>query len=145
MTTESHLSNGRGPGYEVRDTNIRVIMWFGLALVILVIVLQLSLWGMLKIMSGGESEPVSPLIAPDVIHAQRQSLTIREKVALEGGYGVSDKASGTYKMPIEDAMKIVANRGIPLASKTPRTSVDVNSHDGKPASKDSKPMPESKP
>jgi hypothetical protein len=123
----------RGPGYEVRDTSVRAIVLFGVGLAILCLIAQVGLWGLLKVISGGQPEPPSPFKAPDLIREQRARLHAREHAALEGGYGWNDKAAGTVKIPIDDAMKLVAERGLPVTSTTPRTEVDINSHAGKKA------------
>jgi hypothetical protein len=131
----------RGPGYEVRDTNVRALVLFAIGLSVMVVVSQAGLWGLLKAISGDEPEPPSPFKAPEVVHEQRVQLQAREHAALQGGYGWTDKAAGTVKIPIEDAMKLIADRGLPVTSTKPRTEVDVNSHAGKAVSEEGKVKP----
>ena len=129
-----------GRGYEVRDANVRAVILFGVGLAAIVLVVQVGLWALLKGIAGEPENPPNPLNPPEVIHDQRVRLNDRERLALEGDYRWTDPTKGTVAMPIEGAMKRVAERGIPAASKTPRTSVDINSHAGKPA----EPRPETK-
>lgn len=123
----------RGPGYEVRDTNVRAIVLFGVGLAIVVLISQIVLWGLLKGISGGQPEAPSAFKSPDVVYDQRMQLQDRERYVLEGGYHWKDKSAGSVEIPIQDAMKLVAERGLPVTSTKPRTEIDVNSHAGKKA------------
>jgi hypothetical protein len=101
--------------------------------VVICLIIQIALWILLKGISGDQPEPPSPFKSPDVIHDQRVQLEERERSVLEGGYRWKDKSTGAVEIPIQDAMKLVAERGLPVTSTRPRTEVDVNSHAGKKA------------
>ena len=123
---------GRGPGYELRDTDVRAVAIFGVCLAVFCLVVMIGLWVELKALSGDQPEPPSPFKPPDVVIDQRIQLQARERTALDGGYGWSTETKGAVRIPIDEAIKLVAERGIPVLSKTPRTEVDINGHAGKP-------------
>ncbi len=161
-----------GPGYEVRDTNVKAIFVFVVGLFLFLFVAQVGLWGLIKAISGSpapEAHRESPYaetpragdnvlpargkITPEVvleITEQRRELRDREKAIL-GSYGrVADeeekkkgtgkeeekKKGGRVRIPIERAIDLIAERGLPATGSAGRTEVDVNSHSGVPADKD---------
>jgi hypothetical protein len=116
----SHPPEGaatKGPGYEVRDAKVSAVATFMLGLFVLAFVLQVLLWVLLKLISGGTPEPPSPLEPPDVIHEQRRQLGEREEAALKD---------------IDRAIEAIAEKGVPVYSGKPRTEADINSHAGTP-------------
>ena len=120
---------GRGPGYEVRDTNVRAIVVFLIGLTVLIIVVQVGLWGLLKSIKGEQTGPKLPLTSPEMITDQRKQLNTRENETLEG-YGWVDKKKGAVRIPISKAIDLLAEQGLPAPARPPRTEVDVNSHSG---------------
>jgi hypothetical protein len=142
---EPHAT-GDGPGYELRDVNPRSLLMFG---GVLIAFLTLLLFGMLNLykLFVNEKEPkeVVGARAPgniyDVLHNLRES----EKARLTS-YGWVDRKAGTVRIPIERAMDLVAERGVPHG-KGPRTEAELNSHagvsaeqaDAQPKAKDAKP------
>lgn len=111
-----------GPGYEVRDTNVRGIAVFIVGLFVMLAVVQVGLWGLLRGISGAP-EPQTPREAPDVITDQRRRLETGEREALDG-------KGAPGRMSIDQAIEIVADRGLPARGGRARTEVDVNSHSG---------------
>jgi hypothetical protein len=125
MTHESNQpAPGPGPGYEVRDTNVRAVVTFLVGLTLLVIVVQVALWGLLRGMSGSFATPRTELAAPATIPAQLEALHKSEDETLAGKGGV----------PVDEAMRRIAEKGLPL-SAAGLTEADVSSHAGIPASK----------
>lgn len=107
MTNEaSPPASGRGPGYEVRDTNVRAVVTFLVGLTLFVVVVQVFLWGLLR----GIAEPDPRAAAPpqisnpaqvaELLHALRE----REDAALAG------KTGG---LSVDDALRRLAEQGIP--------------------------------
>lgn len=151
-----------GPGYEVRDTNVTAIVVFVVGLFLFLFVAQVGLWGLIKGISGppapesrrespyaetpraGDTDlPVRGKITPEVvleITEQRRELRDREEAIL-GGYGrVADENDkekrGRVRIPIDRAIDLIAERGLPATGSAGRTEVEVNSHSGVPADKD---------
>jgi hypothetical protein len=126
---------GHGPGYEVRDTNVRAIVIFLIGLTVMIVVVQIGLWGMLKSIKGEQTGPMLPLTSPEMITDQRKQLNTRENETLEG-YGWVDKKKGAVRIPIGKAIDLLAEQGLPAPGHPPRTEVDVNSHSGTAAAPD---------
>ena len=117
---------GAGPGYEVRDTNVRAVVTFLVGLALLVIVAQVLLWGLLHLMSTTRVQPTAELTTQAMIPQLLAELHKQEDAVLAGKNG----------LPIDEAMHRLAVEGIPLTASG-LTEADVNSHAGIPASKDS--------
>lgn len=135
MPNESHLpagqpahgASGVGPGYEVRDTNVRGVVIFLVGLTAFVIVVQVVLWGVLRALEATAPEPPLTGPVPAAIHEQVEALRKGEDAALAG-------SAPSARMPIEAAFKEIEEKGIPL-SATGLTEADVNAHAGVPAAK----------
>jgi hypothetical protein len=130
----------RGPGYEVRDTNVRSIVVFTIGMFLALTVTQFSMWGLLKVITGGKPERADPLSGPEVAGRQLETLR-RDEGALLGGYGWADpakKKDGPVRIPIDRAIDLIAERGVPSSGGSARTEVEVNSHSGEPAPADVK-------
>jgi hypothetical protein len=117
----------------VSDANIRAVLYFAAGLAAFSLAVMVLLWVQLKALSGDQPEPPSPFKPPDVVRDQRIQLQSHEQAVLAGGYGWSAETKGAVRIPIDDAIKLVADRGLPVLSAKPRTEVDINSHAGKPA------------
>ena len=161
---------GRGPGYEVRDTNVWAVITFIVGLFAALIVTQFGLWGLLNAIAGGYRPPAPPAspyaesarpgdvpltppgkVTPEVvleITEQRRRLGAEEDATL-GGYAWVDnnndegkpkeggparvRTGGPVRIPIDRAIELIAERGVPATGGPPRTEVQVNSHSGEPA------------
>jgi len=170
MSDETHLHAGEaarvpdagtstgaktGPGYEVRDTNVRGILTFVVGLFVALTITQFAMWGLLHAISGGaakEPAPTSPYaeapdapgfvppvgkVTPEVameITEQRRRLDAEEKATLAGRVGPDHNTKGgPAVIPIDRAIDLIAGRGLPARNRPGRTEVEVNSHSGKPA------------
>lgn len=121
-TPATPAETGPGPGYEVRDTNIRAVVTFLVGLTLFIIVVQVFLWGLLRGIAGPRAEQppgltTSPMI-PQLLHDLRQ----HETAVLAG------KTGG---VPIEEAMRQLAEKGI-APSAADRTEADVIAGQRKP-------------
>ena len=107
-----------GPGYEVRDTNVRGVVAFLVGLVLFLVVAQVLLWGMLRLLAA-EERPAGPttLTTPPMIPEQLRVLRLREDAALGR---------------VDAAINRLAEDGIPVMPSD-RTEADMNSHSGIPA------------
>jgi hypothetical protein len=122
-------SNERGlaRGHEDRDVSFRpiVIASLGLAAMILVAVVAMRLLFVYNLDRAAEmSEPANPLavasgprlppeprLLPHPVEQLRQ-LRAEENVTLES-YGWVDRSKGIVRIPIERAMELVAQKGLP--------------------------------
>jgi hypothetical protein len=114
-----------GPGYELRDTNVRAVVTFLVGLTLLIIVSQVLLWGLLRGMSTSRTQPSAELTTRAMIPQLLDDLHKQEDAVLAGKNG----------MPIDEAIRRLAEKGIPPTASG-LTEADVNSHAGIPASKD---------
>ncbi len=120
-------------GHETRDVNARAIGCFALALVVAGIAAMLIVAGMFRrfdeVFPGGDANRITT----DRIDAPSPELQVnpasdfaqlraRENETLTT-YGWVDRDSGIVRIPIERAMEIIAERGLPAApdsaGKTP--------------------------
>jgi hypothetical protein len=118
-----------GPGHEESDVSIRGIVRFGIGLAVAAAVIHVAMWGLFRLLDARESReerPVPPLVAaglartppgprlePDPL-APRRAMQAREDVLLRT-YGWVDRGSGTVRIPVERAMELLVERGLPPA------------------------------
>jgi hypothetical protein len=134
-----------GPGYEVRDTNVRAIVMFIAGLFALMLVVEVGLWGLL---GSIKDEKSSTFVRPDVrpvavvdqaqqaeefgIVEQRKQLRHYESEVLAGKAPAGERSAKSV-LPIERAIDILSERGIPPTPGPAKTEAEVNSHSGIPA------------
>ena len=144
LTGPEHVQNPEVT-YEPRDLSARAVIGFFLALAIAGVVVQLALWGYYKYMVGTELQPQpattsiittkqqqedkqlaevggnpaanfpSPRLQPDPV-ADLNKFRVREEELLNS-YGWVDQAAGKVHIPIERAIEIVAQTGLPTRSE----------------------------
>jgi hypothetical protein len=115
--------------HETSDINIRGVLGFGFGLLIAAIAIHLLVWLLFLYFAGrGAVVPAQyPLVAgpvnrlppePRLQTNPRQDL--RDLQATEDRilttYGWVDKDAGTVRIPIDQAMKLVVQRGLPFRS-----------------------------
>jgi hypothetical protein len=121
-----------GPGYEVRDTNIRTVTLFGVGLVLLVVVANLLLLGVYDQLYK-QREPRETPTPAENLAAQMRSMRQTEDAVLFG-YGWVDRKAGVVRIPIDRAIDLVARRGVPRG-KGPQTEIQINSREKNPEKK----------
>ena len=144
---DSHPSAAaQGPGYEVRDTNVRAIVGFMGCLFLFVFVAQMGLWALLGSYRDGGDEPfVKPVVvAPPALTGtvappaefgiveQFHRLRSYEDDVL-AGKGPAGVSSGKTVISVERAVDLLTDRGIPPLPGPARTEDEVNAHSGAPA------------
>jgi hypothetical protein len=119
--------------HETSDVNIRAILGFGVALLATAIVIHFLVWLLFRYFDAREITTVReyPLAAeqqnrlppePRLQTDPRQDLRdmrAREEVFLTT-YGWVDKNAGTVRIPIEEAMRLAVERGLPSRQDSPR-------------------------
>lgn len=124
MTEPSQQGHAAG-GHEPRDLNLRVVGMFLAGMVVTVIlVLALMAWLFDYFAAAGarrEGRPSALLSAPQIPPEPRlqvngpadlKALLAAEHAQLES-YGWVDRNAGIVRIPIERAMKLLAERGLP--------------------------------
>lgn len=125
--SESH-TNDPAVHHEESDVNIAGILGFAAALLVVAVVVHLAIWGLFRYFEASaahqEPQPTYPLATKqeqrlppeprlqtnprqdlaDLRAAEDQTLTT---------YGWVDRNAGIVRIPIEDAMKLTIQRGLP--------------------------------
>jgi hypothetical protein len=133
---EAKPSGGSGAGHELSDLSPRAIAIFGVALaatVIACVILAMWIFGFFAALETKLDLPPSPLAkpaAPAGPHLQvsapkdlEEMRAAEEKVLTN--YDWVDRQAGTVRIPIDRAMQLLAERGLPASPKesgVPRTS-----------------------
>ncbi len=119
-------------GYELQDANVRGILVAGIVLAVTTAVVMLLMVVMLKAFSGRQTNvsrhapattaPKQTLVEPRLqVTPQKDLATLRaEEDGLLNNYGWVDKGKGTVRIPVDHAMDLTLQRGLParLASPT---------------------------
>jgi hypothetical protein len=127
--------HGHGPGYEVRDTNVRGVVTFFVGLTLFVILAQVFLWGLLRGLSPERPDNATDAASLGLTPREVQDLRRTIPRQLEDLHKTEDTVlAGSDGRPIDQAMRTLAEKGIPPTAAG-LTEADVNSHAGIPASK----------
>ncbi len=117
--------------HEESDVNTRAILGFGLALAVIALVAQVFLWwlqGFLTARSNRAQTAIYPMAAgqqdqrppeprlQDDPQQELRDLYTRQRSQLTG-YSWINKEGGIARIPIEDAMRIVVQRGLPTRER----------------------------
>ena len=113
--------------HEESDVNVSAILRYGLGLAVIAVVIHVFLWWLLGIyerqheraqtqvypMAAGQQNrlPPSPRFQENP-QQELQDLRAKQRALLDG-YGWVSKETGIARIPIEDAMKMVVERGLP--------------------------------
>ena len=113
--------------HETSDVNFRGILGFGIGLVIVAIIIHFLVWLMFVYFGTRESQLAArefPLAAeqqnrlppePRLQANPKQDLADlrRNEDAILGSYGWVDQNAGIVRIPIDEAMKLTLERGLP--------------------------------
>lgn len=143
-----HTEPGSNPtvAHEKTDADTYAITQFGIALVLVLVLSQLGLWWLFNTFTKREtklSPPVTALVrtqAPTVppeprlqANPQADMRTMREKEdAVLNHYGWMDPNRGVVRIPIDRAMELVAERGLPQPKATAPAAGGAKSAAAKP-------------
>ncbi len=113
--------------YEKRDTRVSAVLGFGFGLLVLGGVVQLGMWGLFRLFASAAHKeqtvlqpnvaaslkrtPSQPRLEPLPL-APRQALRASEDARLST-YGWVDRSGGIARIPIDRAMQLILERGVP--------------------------------
>ena len=116
-----------GPGHEESDVSIRGIVKFGIWLAVAAVLIHVAMWALFRVLDKREVRedrllspmvaanlartPPGPRLEPDPL-TPRRAMLARERAVLET-YGWVDRGAGIVRIPIDRAMQMVAERGLP--------------------------------
>jgi len=127
MHTEPKPSNPEIQ-YEKTDASVRPLYQFLFWITVITILVTLMAWGILKALeSWRDQDSVRPVMAqphdqlPPAPRLQtRETLDLaafrKSEDEVLSTYGVVDKEKGIYRIPIEEAMRLTAERGLPATA-----------------------------
>ena len=145
-TDKSHGTPGGAPGYETRDANVLGVFSFLVFLGLVLVLTSLVCWGLFKYFSVHDANPApaSPFAGerelpsgPNLQVNPRQDLLrfqAKQEQSLES-YAWENRATGTVRVPIERAMELLVQKGLPVAAGPSSTSSSAATE--KPAAKGS--------
>ena len=129
--SEVHLPHAHHETAEVHqeesDVDIRGILLFGAALVVAAVVIHLAIWILFKYFDAREAQRVVPMYPLAAKQENRvppgprlqtnpredmRELRAREEEILTS-YGWVDRNAGIVRIPIDEAMKLTVQRGLP--------------------------------
>jgi hypothetical protein len=114
-----------GPGHETRDVSVRVVTWFAVGLIASALVIHLVTAGLYQFFKSVHPSAQSPsrialephMIAPPPRLQTNATMDLARYEATEkaklNSYGWIDKQAGIIHIPIERAMDLIAQRGLP--------------------------------
>jgi hypothetical protein len=125
----AHHDAGENPSvhHEASDINIRAVFAFGLGLIVVGVVVSLAVYVLFGYFTAREGRTVAaeyPLavqqgaqLPPEPrlqIHPREDLQDLRASEAeILGSYGWVDKNTGIVRIPIDEAMKLTLQRGLP--------------------------------
>ncbi len=113
------------PGHETRDINVRVVTWFAIGLVASALVIFPVVVGLYRLFERQHpsAEPPSRIalhlhmVAPPPRLQVNPTIDLAQYEAAQkaklNSYGWVDKSAGIIRIPIERAMDLIAQRGLP--------------------------------
>jgi hypothetical protein len=128
MDKKPEQAEHTGPGHELHDIRLRPIIWAGVALIVLAITVHVGLAWLFdyfterRTQQEGPPVPTAPLAWPRQLptgprlqtdpHQDIQELLKAEDAILQS-YGWVERETGIARIPIDRAMELLAERGLP--------------------------------
>ena len=113
--------------HEMSDIDVRAIVWFGVVLTVIVLAVDLAMWGLFKVLARMEvkNDPVVTSLAPPAGQPpgppglqETPWLDLKnfraEQNAFIHGYGWVDEKAGVARVPIEKAKALLLKQGLPV-------------------------------
>ena len=132
---DQYLNTTEGSGHEHTDANVWLIVQFAIWLVVSAVIVHLLMWGMFEWFVKNRTDTAPAAEFPLAIQQERRlpagprlqaipaneifDFRQRENAELSE-YGWVDRNAGTVHIPIEEAKKLLLQRGLPS-----RTSADA--------------------
>ena len=133
-TNYGHTGGPRGIGHETTDVNIWAIGKFGIALVVITLLSVFLLIGVFQFFQTREDrqakavDPVKIFPKPQLLQDEPNNLVqfrAVENKAIDG-YGWVDQSKGVVRIPVDRAMELLVQRGIPTRQQPGTTASGVS-------------------
>jgi len=126
MDSQSHPA-GHGVGHETTDVDIRGIFAFGVGLLIIGLVIHVAVWLLFMFFAQREARRAAPefpmavgqetRVPPEPrlqTNPRQDLLELRsQEDAILDSYGWVDKNAGVVRIPVDRAMQLTLERGLP--------------------------------
>ena len=152
---------GQSRGHEATDIRVRPFVMVGIGLVVVVAIISLVLWGLFNWanarLAAGDPRPgpmarttqVPPAPRLQVSPRQEWGQMLAEQRQQLESYGWVDQNAGRARIPIERAMELVLERGLPARAGGPgleqspdfQEADDLESEGGQPPTNDGDEQP----
>lgn len=135
--------------YEKRDIRVRAILWTGVAIIISAILIHTAVWWLFRLFDRQEAHKGRP--PATLVNARREPppeprlqpdppMDLNRMRAAEDSelhtYGWIDRPKGVVRIPIEQAMTLLVQRGLPK-NQQPSLNTNVNQNVEADASRNS--------
>ena len=125
--TNPHSIAQAGVAREERDVETSAVVWFGVWLGVGCVILAIVVWGVFRFFSARENA-AQPVLSPPLEASLRRTpasprlepLPLQPRIALRAAedaqlstYGWVDRQAGVARIPIDRAMQIIVERGVP--------------------------------
>ncbi len=126
--SDAHNPDSPAVVHEESDVNVRAIVGYGIGLMVVAVVVHVFLWWLLGTytrqaeraqtraypLAAGQQEqlPPSPRFQDNPQQDMRE-LRAKQQALLQG-YGWVHREVGVARIPIEEAMRLVVERGLPM-------------------------------
>ena len=116
-------------GHETTDVNVWAVGKFAIGMVVVCVVSIALLFGLLKFFQSREETSVANTVEPTKMFPQPQLQktpipdlkAIRaEEDKLLNGYAWVDQPKGVVRIPVDRAIEVLAQRGLPTRSEMPK-------------------------
>ena len=129
-----HLESVDQPSvhHEESDVNVRAIFGFAAGLLVTTLVVSVAVWLMFGYFDRRETQrsgPASPLATTEVRQPPEPRLQVAprddaarfraQEDAILNGYSWVDREAGTVRIPINEAMKLTLQKGLPVREPEP--------------------------
>jgi hypothetical protein len=133
---KSHGAPGPVQSYETQDANVRGVFGFLVVLSLVLVFTALLCWGLFNYFSAGQINraPASPFsgtrqlpVGPQLqVNPRQDWLRFRaeQEHALES-YSWESRDDGTVRVPIERAMELLLQKGLPVAPSASSTGTSA--------------------
>lgn len=124
-------------GHEIRDVSVRLVTWFAIGLVLASAFIYLGLAALFALFKRQHPSPDAPsrialhpqIVAPEPRlqtspAADLERFRATEETLLHG-YGWIDRPAGIIHIPIERAMDLIAQRGLPIRGPGTKNSSGI--------------------
>jgi hypothetical protein len=127
-------NNRPGPGFEERDVNVIAVGKFAVALVAMTVLAMALLFGLFRYFqaeSGGTAKTIDPTkVFPQPQLQQNPGPDLKAVRAAEEqtltSYGWADQSKGVVRIPIDRAIDLLVQRGLPARTEAPPSASDAS-------------------